>query len=149
MLTALIISYPCCSLLFICPIPTLPVLSPATSFAEISPEVTLDYRMRNGYILFDMKQSFYFKPAWIKFCNSVHTVLKRLFRLVYVPQHKTHHFHQVKANSIHAVSIFSKRVGVHSLEIQCSFNFALFNDNTSFHIFWQGTFSDYIFDFSL
>ena len=31
--------------------------------------------MRNGYILFDMKQLFYYKTAWIKFCNSVHTVL--------------------------------------------------------------------------
>lgn len=49
-LIALIISYLCCSLLFTCPVPTLPVLSPATSFAEISPEVILRDGMRNGYI---------------------------------------------------------------------------------------------------
>ena len=48
---------------------------PCCSFAEISPEVILDYGMRNGYILFDMKQSFYYKTAWMGFCNHTHTVL--------------------------------------------------------------------------
>lgn len=50
-LIALIISYPCCSLLFTCPVPTLPVLSLATSFAEISPDVILDYGIKNRYII--------------------------------------------------------------------------------------------------
>ena len=50
MLIALIISYPCCSLLFICSVPTLPVLSPATSFVEISPEAILMDEVRNVYI---------------------------------------------------------------------------------------------------
>ena len=36
---------------------------PCPSFTIISPEVILDYGMRNGYILFDMKQLFYFKTA--------------------------------------------------------------------------------------
>jgi hypothetical protein len=50
-LIALIISYPCCSLLFICSVPTLPVLSPATSFAEISPDVILDYGIKSRHII--------------------------------------------------------------------------------------------------
>lgn len=50
-LIALIISYLCCSLLFTCPVPTLPVLSPpATLSAEISPEVILRDGMKNVYI---------------------------------------------------------------------------------------------------
>ena len=51
MLTDSITSYPCCSLLFICSVPTLPVLSPATSFAEISPDVILDYGIKNRDII--------------------------------------------------------------------------------------------------
>ena len=46
-----ITSYLWCSLLFICPVPTLPVLSPATSFTEISPKVILDYGIKNRYII--------------------------------------------------------------------------------------------------
>ena len=45
-LTDLITSYLWCSLLFICSVPTLPVLSPATSFTEISPDVILDYGIK-------------------------------------------------------------------------------------------------------
>ena len=71
-----------CSLLFICPVTTLPVLSPATSFAEISPEVILDYGIKTGILLFDIKQSFYYKTAWMRFCNHIHTVwgLKKIFQ---------------------------------------------------------------------
>nr|DAL14268.1 MAG TPA_asm: hypothetical protein [Caudoviricetes sp.] len=61
-------------MLFICSVPTLPVLSPATSFAEISPEVILDYGIKTGILLFDIKQSFYYKTAWMRFCNHIHTV---------------------------------------------------------------------------
>ena len=49
-LTDSITSYLWCSLLFICSVPTLPPLSPAPSFAEISPEVILRDGVRNGYI---------------------------------------------------------------------------------------------------
>ena len=38
-------------LLFICSVPTLPMLSPATSFAEISPEVILRDGIKNRYII--------------------------------------------------------------------------------------------------
>ena len=51
------------------------MLSPATSFVEISPEVILRGEVRNMYILFDIKQLFYFKTAWMEFCNHTHTVL--------------------------------------------------------------------------
>ena len=47
---------------------------PCCPFAEISPDVILDYGMRNGYILFDMKQPFRFKTAWMGFGNHTHTV---------------------------------------------------------------------------
>ena len=81
-LTDLITSCLWCSLLFICSVPTLPVLSPATSFAEISPEVILDYGIKTGILLFDIKQSFYYKTAWMRFCNHIHTVwgLKKIFQ---------------------------------------------------------------------
>ena len=47
---------------------------PCCPFAEISPEVILMDGARNGYILFDIKQSFYYKTAWMRFCNHTHTV---------------------------------------------------------------------------
>ena len=52
----------------------LPLLSSAASFAEISPEVILRDEVRNEYILFDIKQLFYFKTAWMGFCGHTHTV---------------------------------------------------------------------------
>ena len=55
---------------------------PCCPFAKISPEVILMDGVRNGYILFDMKQLFYYKTAWMRFYNHTHTVLdfKRLFQ---------------------------------------------------------------------
>ena len=47
---------------------------PCCSFAKISPEVILRDGMRNGYVLFDMKQFSYYKTAWMGFCNHTHTV---------------------------------------------------------------------------
>jgi len=61
-------------LLFICSVTTLPVLSPATSFAKISPDVILDYGIKTGILLFDTKQLFCYKTAWMRFCNHTHTV---------------------------------------------------------------------------
>ena len=62
------------SVIFLCCLFAQSLLSPATSFAEISPEVILDYGIKTVILLFDMKQLFYYKTAWMGFCNSVHTV---------------------------------------------------------------------------
>jgi hypothetical protein len=48
---------------------------PCCSFAKISPEVILGYGIKTGVLLFDMKQSFYYKTAWMGFYNRTHTVL--------------------------------------------------------------------------
>ena len=48
--------------------------SSAASFAEISPDMILGYGVGNLCILFDMKQLFYYKTAWMEFCNHTHTV---------------------------------------------------------------------------
>ena len=47
---------------------------PCCSFAEISPEVILDYGIKTGILLFDMKQFIYYKTVWMGFCNHTHTV---------------------------------------------------------------------------
>ena len=47
---------------------------PCPSFTIISPEVILRGGMRNRYILFDIKQLFYYKTAWMGFYNHTHTV---------------------------------------------------------------------------
>ena len=67
----LMTSYLYRSVLFNCSTPDLS----CCPFAEISPEVILRLGVRNGCVLFDMKRSFYYKTAWMGFCNHTHTVL--------------------------------------------------------------------------
>ena len=59
---------------------------PCPSFTIISPDVILDYGIKTGILLFDTKQLFYYKTAWMRFCTT-HTrfkVLSDYFRFVRV-----------------------------------------------------------------
>ena len=47
---------------------------PCPSFTIISPDVILDYGIKTGILLFDTKQLFYYKTAWMGFFNHTHTV---------------------------------------------------------------------------